>query len=185
MARISMSIIKNEHGVFHVRKKVPKRLEEAAATVMGRSRNRVAWLQRSLKTKDVRDAKRLAPPILMEFDRILAEAEALTAERPLRTSLDRREIERIADFFYAELLAGDEESRLHGDSEAGFQIARQLDDAGIKYNTPYRIGPVPELASLIGKWTKTIKVSKSFYQHASRHSRQATSLVSHGRLTSC
>src|SRR5262249_12937212 len=87
----------------------------------------------------------LAPPILMEFDRILAEAEALTAEQPLRTSLDRREIERIAEFFYAHELAADEERRLHGDSEAGFQeIARQLDEAGIKYHTPYPIGPVPE-----------------------------------------
>src|SRR5262249_61834723 len=87
----------------------------------------------------------LAPPILMEFDRIIAEAEALAAERPLRTSLDRREIERIAEFFYAHELAADEERRLHGDSEAGFQeIARQLDEAGIKYHTPYQIGAVPE-----------------------------------------
>jgi hypothetical protein len=63
----------------------------------------------------------------------------------LRTSLDRREIDRIADFFYAHELAADEESRLHGGSEAGFQeIARQLDEAGIKHSTPYRIGPVPE-----------------------------------------
>jgi hypothetical protein len=31
--RISMNVIKNEHGVFHVRKKVPKKLEEATATV--------------------------------------------------------------------------------------------------------------------------------------------------------
>jgi hypothetical protein len=46
-----MSVIRNEHGVFHVRKKVPKRLEEAAATVMGRSKDRIAWLQRSLKRK--------------------------------------------------------------------------------------------------------------------------------------
>ena len=132
MARISMSIIKNEHGVFHVRKKVPKRLEEATATVMGRSKDRVAWLQRSLKTKDSREAKRRAPPVLMKFDRILAEAEALTAERPLRTSLDRREIERIAEFFYAHELAADEERRRNGDSEALFQdVARQLEEAGI------------------------------------------------------
>jgi integrase len=145
MARISMSIIKNEHGVFHVRKKVPKRLEEATATVMGQSKDRVSWLQRSLKTKELRQAKRLAPPILMEFDRILAEAEALTAERPLRSSLERREIERIAEFFYAHELAADEERRRNGDSEALFQdVARQLEEAGINHNSPYAIGPVPE-----------------------------------------
>ena len=33
--RISMNVIKNECGVFHVRKKVPKKLEAATATVMG------------------------------------------------------------------------------------------------------------------------------------------------------
>src|SRR5262245_26588550 len=170
MARISMSVIRNEHGVFHVRKKVPKRLEEAAATVMGRSKDRVAWLQRSLKTKDVREAKRLAPPVLMEFDRILAEAEALTAERPLRTSLDRREIERIAEFFYAHELAADEERRRDGDSEALFQdIARQLDEAGIKYHTPYPKGPVPEFglsAREMDKINQEIEISFAAAQQA-------------------
>ena len=33
--RISMNVLKNEYGVFHVRKKVPKKLEEVTATVMG------------------------------------------------------------------------------------------------------------------------------------------------------
>ncbi len=170
MARISMSIIRNEHGVFHVRKKVPKRLEEAAATVMRRSKDRVAWLQRSLKTKDVREAKRLAPPILMEFDRILAQAEALTAERPLRTSLDRREIERIAEFFYAHELAADEERRRNGDSEALFQdVARQLEEAGINHNSPYAIGPVPEFglsAREMDKINQEIAISLAGAQQA-------------------
>jgi hypothetical protein len=83
-----MSIIKNEHGVFHVRKKVPKKLEAAAAQAVGASKPRVAWLKQSLGTKDHKEAKRLAPPVLMKFDRILAKAEALLAELPLRTSLD-------------------------------------------------------------------------------------------------
>jgi hypothetical protein len=33
--RVGMGLIKNEHGVFHVRKKVPKALEAATARVMG------------------------------------------------------------------------------------------------------------------------------------------------------
>ncbi len=111
--RISMSVIRKEHVVYHVRKKVPRKLEGTAAQAMGLTKPRVAWLQRSLRTKDHREAKRLAPPVLMEFDRILAQAAALLAETPLRTSLDRREIERIADYFYASQLAGDEE-RSHG-----------------------------------------------------------------------
>jgi hypothetical protein len=35
MVRIGMGLIKNEHGVYHVRRKVPKGLEEATATVLG------------------------------------------------------------------------------------------------------------------------------------------------------
>jgi integrase len=141
---ISMSIIKNEHGVFHVRKKVPKKLEATTAQAMGASRPRVAWLKQSLKTKDPKEAKRLAPPVLMKFDRILASAEALLAEHPLRTSLDKREIDRIADFFYAHELAADDEDR-HGGSEALFlDAARQLDEAGIEYQTPFSMEPPPK-----------------------------------------
>ena len=142
--RISMSIIKNEHGVFHVRKKVPKRLEGAAAQAAGVSKPRLVWLKQSLGTKDHKEAKRLAPPVLIKFDRILARAEALLVEAPLRTSLDKREIKRIADFFYANELAADEERRLDGGSETLFQdVARQLDEAGIEYTTPYAKEPPP------------------------------------------
>jgi hypothetical protein len=122
-----MSLFQNEHSVWCVRKKVPKALEQAVATVLGNGKKRQPWLQRSLRTKDKREAKRLAPPVLMEFDRILADAEASTAEWPLRTTLDRREIERIADFFYAHELAADEETRREGGSEALFQrLAMEL-----------------------------------------------------------
>jgi integrase len=86
----------------------------------------------------------LAPPVLMEFDRVLAEAEALLVETPLRTTLDRREIERIAAFFYANELAADDEYRREGGSEALFQdIAKQLSDAGVEVKTPYSIGTPP------------------------------------------
>ena len=50
------------------------------ATVLGNGKKRQPWLQRSLRTKDKKEAKRLAPPILMELDRVLAEAEASIAE---------------------------------------------------------------------------------------------------------
>ena len=33
--RVSMGIVKNSHGVYHERKKVPKALEEAVALVIG------------------------------------------------------------------------------------------------------------------------------------------------------
>ena len=36
-------LIKNKHGVWQVRKKVPKRLEAATATVLGKAKSRVSW----------------------------------------------------------------------------------------------------------------------------------------------
>jgi hypothetical protein len=143
--RVSMSLRQNEYGVWCVRKKVPTRLEQAAATVLGAGKARQSWLQRSLRTTDKAEAKRLASPVLMEFDRILADAEALLAERPLRTTLDRREIDRIAEFFYAHELASDDEYRRERGSEALFQdVAKQLTEAGVEFNTPFAIGPVPD-----------------------------------------
>ena len=142
-----MGILKNEHGVFYVRRKVPKRLQQATAVVTGASKSRQTWLKQSLKTKDAREARRLAPPVLMKFDRILAEAEASLVEMPLRSGLDDREIERIAAFFYASELAADEEQRQEGDREGvelSQAIARQLDEVGITYEIPYAIGPVPK-----------------------------------------
>jgi Domain of unknown function (DUF6538) len=60
--RVSVGILKNEHGVFYVRRKVPKRLQEAAAVVMGASKPRQTWLKQSLNAKDKQQAKRRAPP---------------------------------------------------------------------------------------------------------------------------
>ena len=45
---------------------------------MNSSKPRVAWLKKSLGTKDLKAAKVRATSVLMEFDRILAQAEALS-----------------------------------------------------------------------------------------------------------
>ena len=143
--RVSMSLSQNEHGVWVVRKKVPKGLEEAVATVLGDGKKSQSWLQRSLRTKDKREAQRLAPPVLMEFDRTLANAEALNAAQPLRKTLDPQEMRRIADFFYANQLDADDKERREGGSEAVFQqFGRQLSNAGIKGNTSFKVGDVPK-----------------------------------------
>ena len=144
--RVSMSIIKNEHGVYHVRKKVPKALEEAVAQVTCAAKSRVAWLKKTLGTKDLKKAKILAKPVLMEFDRILAKAEALKVERPLRTTLSDKEIDRIAEYHFAAALAEDEEMRREGTgSEPLFQsVAKQLSDAGVEFTTQFHVGSVPE-----------------------------------------
>jgi hypothetical protein len=104
-----MGLIKNEHGVYHVRRKVPKALEEATAVVMGVPKARVSWLKETLGTKDEKQAKIRAKPIMMKFDGILAKAEALLVEHPVRTELTEAEIKRIADYFYADTLRGDED----------------------------------------------------------------------------
>jgi hypothetical protein len=94
--RVGMGLIKNEHGVFHVRKKVPKALEVATARVMGVSKERVSWLKETLGTKDPKQAKVLAKPVMMKFDRVLAQAEALLVEHPVRTELTEAEIKQIS-----------------------------------------------------------------------------------------
>src|ERR1700682_3799477 len=139
--RVGMGLIKNEHGVFHVRRKVPKALEVATARVMGVPKERVSWLKETLGTKDEKQAKVLAKPVMMKFDRILAQAEALLVEHPVRTELTEAEIKRIADYFYASELGADEELREEGvGSDPGFAtIHQQLTEAGIEFKTPFDV----------------------------------------------
>jgi integrase len=139
--RLGMGLIKNEHGVFHVRRKVPKGLEAATARVMDVPKERVSWLKKTLGTKDEKRAKVLAKPVMMEFDRILAQAEALLVEHPVRTSLTDTEIKQIADYFYAHELDADEAVREEGiGSDPIFaSVHRQLVEAGIEFETPFDV----------------------------------------------
>jgi hypothetical protein len=139
--RVGMGLIKNEHGVYHVRRKVPKALEMATARVTEAPKERVSWLKETLRTKDEKQAKVLAKPVMMKFDRILAQAEALLVEHPVRTEMTEAEIKQIADYFYAYELSADEAIREEGiGSDPGFaSIHRQLTAAGIKFQTPFDV----------------------------------------------
>jgi hypothetical protein len=139
--RFGMGLIKNEQGVFHLRRKVPKALEVATARVMGVPKQRISWLKQTLANKDGKRAKVLAKPIMMEFDRILAQAEALLVEHPVRTELTDAEIKQIADYFYAFTLCADEDLREEGiGSDPVFaSIHRQLTEAGIEFETPFKV----------------------------------------------
>ena len=139
--RVGMGLIKNEHGVFHVRRKVPKKLEEATARVMGVPKERMAWLKETLRTKDAQRAKVLAKPVMMKFDRVLAQAEALLVEHPVRAELTDTEIKQIADYFYAHELNADEELRVDGvgDDPLFAEIHRQLTEAGVEFDTPFKV----------------------------------------------
>jgi hypothetical protein len=139
--RVGMGLIKNEHGVFHVRRKVPKALEVATARAMGVPKERVSWLKETLGTKDEKQAKVLAKPVMMKFDRILAQAEALLVEHPVRTELTEAEIKQISDYFYAYELREDEDLRAGGvgDDPLFADIHRQLTEAGVEFETPFAV----------------------------------------------
>jgi integrase len=139
-------VAKNRHGVYYVRKKVPKRLEQPTAEFLGNGKSRQIFLKRTLDTKDLREANIRAKPVLMEFDRILAQAEALTVQRIMRATLEQREIEQITNYFFAHQLAIDDENRRDGGSEQLFQsVAPQLSAAGVEYTTADQVGDPPTL----------------------------------------
>lgn len=71
--RLLMGIIKDRHGTFYARKKVPKNLETAVAKITDAGKPRVSWLKVSLRTKDRKQANTEAKAHLARFDRILAE----------------------------------------------------------------------------------------------------------------
>jgi hypothetical protein len=158
---LGMGLTKNEHGVWVVRHKVKKRLQEAVARVLDNGKERQTWLQKSLGTKDPHEAKRRAVAVLADFNKTLDQAEALLVELPLRTSLAKSEIDRIAEFYYASVLAGDEEFTSEGgkaDEDLARSVARQLTEAGIEYTMAFplddhqptyglRLGVIAGLAS--------------------------------------
>jgi integrase len=109
-----MGVVKDRHGTFYARKKVPKNLEAAVAKITDAGKSRVSWLKASLRTKDLKQANVQAKPVLAKFDAIIAEAAASVADRPLRTSLTQREQERMAAYHYALALRDDELSRTAG-----------------------------------------------------------------------
>jgi integrase len=167
--RVGMGLIKNEHGVFHVRRKVPKGLEAATARAMGVPKERVSWLKETLGTKDEKRAKVLAKPVMMKFDRILAQAEALLVEHPVRTELTEAEIKRIADYFYALQLGADEELREEGiGSDPGFaDVHRQLAEAGIEFQTPFTVAEQTG-AGLSDRMMHKIEEDASMVLHAAK-----------------
>ncbi len=136
---VGMGLIQNRHGVWIVRRKIPSRLQEPVARILDSGKDRRTFLQKSLATKDRKEATRLAPEVLVSFQKTLEEAEALLADRPVRTALAQSEIDRIAEFHYVSRLAGDEEFTREGggsDDEGLRSLANQLDEAGIDYFMP-------------------------------------------------
>jgi hypothetical protein len=137
--RALMGLIKDRHGTYYARHKVPERLQAAVSRILDNGKARQVWLKKSLGTKVVAQANVRAKPVQMEFDRILAQAEAQLKKHPLRTSLSGIEIKRIADFFFAHELAGDDDLRMdgRGDDLMYASIHEQLTEAGIEFDARY------------------------------------------------
>src|SRR5215470_10159246 len=135
--RVTMGLIPNRHGTFIVRRAVAEHLQEPLARLRNNGKDQQTYQQKSTGTKDKKEAARLAPAILIEFDKELDEARVLIAERPLRTSLSQSEVDQIADYHYASVLADDEEFTsefAQADEDLVRSVARQLDDAGMAYS---------------------------------------------------
>jgi integrase len=141
-----MHVIKDRYGTYYVQKRVPEHLQEAVAHVLDADEPRRVFLKKSLGTKSLKEAKAAAPHVMADFNRIIGEAEAHLKEQPLVTTLTDTLIKRMADSYYATMLADDEEERREGTgSEPVFQgIAKQLDAAGVGYETPFAVGALPE-----------------------------------------
>jgi hypothetical protein len=137
--RAMMGLHKDRYGTYYARHKVPPRLQEAVARVLDNGKSKQAWLKRSLGTKVLREANVRGKPVQMEFDRIIAKAEAQLKERPVRTSLTDIEIKRIAEFLYAHELAADEELRedTRGSDPLFKHVHRQLTEAGVEFEPTF------------------------------------------------
>jgi hypothetical protein len=145
--RVLMGVVRDRHGTYYARVKVPDGLQEAVAQVLENGKARQAWLKRSLRTKNLQQANIIAKPVLMEFDRILARAKALLAEKPLRSSLSQSEIDRIAEYHLASTLAFDDEERREGTAwdSLYLDVARQLTEAGVEFAASFPLdAPKPE-----------------------------------------
>jgi integrase len=141
-----MGLMRDRHGTYYARKKVPERLQAAVARVLDQGKERQSFLKKSLGTKDLKTANVRAKPALATFDRAFSEAEQLLAARPMRETLSATEIKRMAEIHYAVILDTDETARREGTgSEPVFQsIAAQLTAAGVGFKTPFAVGPLPE-----------------------------------------
>src|SRR5260370_32058631 len=73
---VGMGLIKSRHGVWLVRHKVPVHLEAPVARVLGRDKDRQAYLQESTGTKDKAEAKRIAVDVLAGFQDTPAQTPA-------------------------------------------------------------------------------------------------------------
>jgi hypothetical protein len=113
-----MGLMKDRHGTYYARKKVPEQLQAAVARVLDQGKERQSFLKKSLGTKDLKAANIRAKPVLAGFDRVIRDATAIASQAPTppaaRSSLNAAEIARMSEALYGKLLADDEAFRFGG-----------------------------------------------------------------------
>jgi hypothetical protein len=98
----------------------------------------VSWLKKTLGTKDEKQAKVLATPFMMEFYRIIAQAEALLVERPVRTEL---KLKSNGSPITSTLMNSMGTRRCARRASAPIPCCkhRQLAEAGVGFETPFDV----------------------------------------------
>jgi uncharacterized protein DUF6538 len=99
--RALMGLMRDRHGTYYARVKVPDRLQAAVAQMRAQGKERQRFLKKSLGTKDLRTANVRAKPVLAGFDRTFGEAKALLERAAVvpsqRKALNAAEIARMRD----------------------------------------------------------------------------------------
>jgi len=154
MARVLMGVVKDRHGTWYARVKVPVRLQSTVARVLGQGKDRQVFLKKSLGTKDLKTANVRAKSVLTGFDLIIHKATALGAPQPVpvpRTSLNAAEIARMSEALFGKMLADDEALRFGGRAHWAKMLAWCRREYGDDFAPADKIEDIPEFG-----WTSAL-----------------------------
>jgi hypothetical protein len=142
-----MGVMKDRHGTYYARLKVPVRLQAAVARERKQGKKRQSFLKKSLGTKDLREANVRAKLVLAGFDQTLSRAAAAVERADVvpvqRKSLNPAEIARMAEALFGKLLADDEAGRFGGRAYM-VEVEAQLRREGVEATPRYPLHTLPE-----------------------------------------
>ena len=108
MVRALMGLMKDRHGTWYARVKVPERLQGAVARVLDQGKQRQSFLKKSLGTKELKAANVSTNPVLAGFDRVMRDATAIVSREAVppanHTSLNAAEIARMSEALYGRIV---------------------------------------------------------------------------------
>jgi hypothetical protein len=140
--RLMPYLIQHPSGIYYAQREIPERLQTVVPLVLKNGRDRQVYLKRSLGTTVLSQANISIKPVLIEFDRIIREAEALENSRPpARATLSAAEIERMAEYIYGKALQWDERIRAGGRDELRRMFATIRKEAVAEGEDPAEIKP--------------------------------------------